>query len=582
MQLRKQYIQVSRLFLLLFFAIFLSFFVWAQDSDEETYSISLVKTAEVDKEIIEIDNRKVLTETYTVQEGDRIWKIFRERDLLTDKNLSLLLYTLKRLNKSLENLDLIHPGEKIIVPLRITPIAGASIVEGKEQPSPIPLEKLDDIELQNYTIQPGDSISKVVYGLYDIPFDEFYYEYLSRLKELNPSIEDLNVVHPGQVIRLPIYSPKIVRMPIKKAPPPKSESISIESKGQLSKLGDELGKIFRLLGEDWVNSGKHFIPLKSGGQINLNADSYPIINFSNGNRIIVDIFNELPERMAELIQKDWGNYIIVHLDPTDDLKQALKKILPHCGYEGVHGRGESFELAGDVSLTITADWIIRRSIEEQDGSETIIMLTICESEARIPKTIENYMNRLGIKVIEYPLINESIIEEVNRDNIMKLEGDEYTLTESVLNMVGQDYTQDMEIPVYQSERDDFSLIISPDFFFNRNGMDKIIDITGLGSEIVEMLKEQQLGILQLSSTEGPLSSAQKILEFLEIRFESGRHEFVTTNRDISRNVIMTIPGILFKDKDANEVFITQTLLPDEVADFLTTKDLKIFQLINEK
>ena len=94
----------------------------AQEKEEETYSISLVQTAEVGKDIVTVDDRKVLTEEVTVKKGDHIWQMFRERGLLEKRNLGELLAILKRLNTSLSNLDLIYPGEKIIIPLSLAPL----------------------------------------------------------------------------------------------------------------------------------------------------------------------------------------------------------------------------------------------------------------------------------------------------------------------------------------------------------------------------------------------------------------------------------------------------------------------------
>jgi hypothetical protein len=89
----------------------------AQERDgEETYSITLVQTAEVDKEIITVDEKKVLTEAITVVKGDHIWQLFRERGLLKKRNLRQLLSMLQKLNKSLTNLDLIYPDQKIVIP----------------------------------------------------------------------------------------------------------------------------------------------------------------------------------------------------------------------------------------------------------------------------------------------------------------------------------------------------------------------------------------------------------------------------------------------------------------------------------
>ena len=98
--------------------------IGAQDN-EETYSISLTKTAETqgDKTICEVDDKKVLAQEYTIQDGDHVWQLLRERGLLEKRNLSEILTTLRKLNKSLQNLDMIHPGDKIIIPLKIAPIS---------------------------------------------------------------------------------------------------------------------------------------------------------------------------------------------------------------------------------------------------------------------------------------------------------------------------------------------------------------------------------------------------------------------------------------------------------------------------
>jgi len=110
----------------------------AQEKDEETYSISLTQTAEPEsdtdqeirvvekKESFSLEGKKVVTETYTVKKGDHLWQLLRERGLLEKKNLPELLAALKKLNSSFANLDVIYPGDKIVIPLTITPGQGSS------------------------------------------------------------------------------------------------------------------------------------------------------------------------------------------------------------------------------------------------------------------------------------------------------------------------------------------------------------------------------------------------------------------------------------------------------------------------
>ena len=89
-------------------------------------------------------------------------------------------------------------------------------------PAIVPLEAIKDLDAEFYTIKPGDSLIRVIKSLYDIPKKDLHNEYLDLLKKINPSIRDLNSVYPGQKVKLPIYSPKVVKLPIKKVPPPRN------------------------------------------------------------------------------------------------------------------------------------------------------------------------------------------------------------------------------------------------------------------------------------------------------------------------------------------------------------------------
>ncbi len=190
---------------------------WGEQA-EETYTIDLVKSADLKEDIAKVDDQKVLTETHVVKQGEHLWQLLREKGLLDRKDLPEILSMLKRLNKDLQNLDMIQPGEKIIIPLKIVPLSGLARVERVEAPVKTTPEALRDLDLENYTVRPGDSLTRVVSNRYGMPSDYLYGEYLQAIKRLNPTIKDLNRIYPGQTIRLPIYSPQQVRSPIIKKP----------------------------------------------------------------------------------------------------------------------------------------------------------------------------------------------------------------------------------------------------------------------------------------------------------------------------------------------------------------------------
>jgi hypothetical protein len=144
----------------------------------------------------------------------------------------------------------------------------------------------------------------------------------------------VNTIYPGQKIRLPIYSPQVVRMPVKEAPPPEVKE-EAPKEGRADLLA-RLTEIFREMGLEWTTGGQHFIPLQSGGQINLKAESFPVLSLPNGNRVIVDMAHGLPDKMVSLITSNWQNYSIVQIERKDDLRATIGKILSACGYPKVY------------------------------------------------------------------------------------------------------------------------------------------------------------------------------------------------------------------------------------------------------
>jgi len=548
---------------------------------EETYSISLTKTAGIEKDLYEVDNKKVLTEEYTIKEGEWVWQILRQKGLLEQRNLSEILSVLQALNASLGSLDLVHPGEKIIIPLKIAPVAGTSVIAASPPPVKVSLADLKDVDLENYTVETGDSLTRIIKGRYDIPKDYLYGEYLGMIKKLNPSIRDLNIIHPGQKIKLPVYSPEVVRKPIKMAMSQESEEKKEYVKEDKTKgsVSDDLGVIFTEMGEEWVKTGEHFIPLKSGSQIDLKAVSFPILNLQNGLRVMVDLNNKLPDKMAKLIESSWGNYRVLHLVESDNLRSALDKILEVCNYPKVSKMGEALELGGDIPIRITADWIVKLSEKQSHNRPGFVVINLNESPVtNTPWMIKEYLNSLGVKVIDYPQGDAKGTEAAENAATLKGGGEPASLIRALLDLTGRSYSTEVEIPVYQRQKAGFKLIIKADFFLKIKGRDAIIDLIGLAPEMISLLEDHKFSVLSMANEKDPLAMVSMTLEFLDIESQNGPHSFMAENRDDSRNVKLTLPGVVFPDSRGNPVLATPLILPEEIAAFLSKRAYRILPL----
>ncbi len=482
--------------------------------------------ADVGKEILEIADKKVLTEHYTVKHGDHLWQLLRDRGLLEKEDFQELLAMLRMLNNSLPDLSRIEPGDKLIIPLSF--IADESLPQASEKTAGVTISSKSSNE-------PDREEEPVI-------------------KEERP-----------------------VTVTAGKTPIP-------DSAGKPPKKGPEwtsrqLGEIFVQMGEEWVQVGKHFIPLKSGGEVNLKADSYPIINLSNGNRVIVDLKGDLPEKMAHLITSSWENYRIASLTEDDDLRSALGKIFSVCDYRKIYKNGEPFETGDDISVLITADWIIKPITKLPEELEKVIIITLMDSPAsETPHEIKKYLKSLGILTIDYPPAEEPKTTPMEKAVILSSDQDRSGLIEILLNLSSQPFAKKVEIPIYRNQKTDFNLIIEADFLFDKNGREYIIDLTGLGSDIISLLRQHQFSVMSLPDEKDPYLILPVVLDFIGVKAYSGSHPFWTADRDNAKNIKITIPGVSFRDHQGQNIFATPLRLPEEVASFLSSKGYKILNV----
>jgi LysM repeat protein len=585
---------IPLLFLVISF-IFPESYLYSQDTPEDTYTISLVQTAEADKEagreVVQLDDRKVLTETYRVKSGDHLWKIMREKGLLQRRNLQELLQVLKRLNSSLENLNLVRPGETLVIPLTITPSKGtADPVKRLAEPTVVPLEALKEVDLEQYTVKPGDTLIKIVKSRFDIPDNLIHDEYLSLLKRMNPAVRDVNVIHPGQRIRLPVYSPQVVRMAVKEPPAgkkpveepkegPKEGSKEGTPAEEGGPLAGQLSDLFTLMGFEWIRAGQHFIPLKTGGQVSLKADSFPILNLTDGTRVVVDLFHELPEKMSAIITSNWDNYRIVQLSKGDGLRAALEKILSACRFPRLYRPGEPLEITGDITAVVKADWIVQTAADPAAPKGRFVAVTLLDtSSARTPPSIVKLLETAGIRIVEYPAPADPVPEPSGKPEILRFTGSPTEVVERLLEMSGLSFSSGVEIPIFQNRKEEFNLTVKADFLLRVQDKDSVIDLTGLGPEIVSLLAEHQFRILSLTASENLSSVLSRVLGFLEIPFDPYPHTFRAANRDEARNTLITVPGITFSDKEGKRVFVTAVPLSDALAGFLSGKGYRILEV----
>ncbi len=589
---------VNRLFFAVVLAVTWPVALWAAEAGEETYDITLTKTAETEtgsggqREILEVGGRRVLTETYAVEEGEWIWKILRERKLLEKRNLAEILEILKTLNPDLKDLDHIHPGQELLVPLTLAPAQGVMAAAPRGDPEPVDPASLEDIDLKGYTVRPGDSLIKIINREHEEPDAAFYDRYLKAFERLNPSIRDLDRIYPGQVVRLPVFTPEVVRMPIDRPPeeeeimpelamdpPPESAVQMGPAETVPDPMRDELGRFVRALGEEWIDQGQHYIPLKGQGEINLLADRYPMIDLSNGIKIIVDLHHAMPGSMASLIETTWDHYRIVHLEEDGDLNAALGRILPECDLGTLYRRGEAVYLEGAIPVKLTGDWILRRSGRTGREERFFLITLLDEHTPPTPIPVRQYLSRRGVTVVDFPTPTGPGDMLPPPEPVLGSGPDLAGLVETLLDLNGFDFMRNVEMPVYdRKDGADFNLFVKADYLLEKEGRKLLLDLRGVGSDIITLLKERDLSYLSLAGEEHPVQALSRLLSFLGVPFQAGPVDITATHREGFHNIRFRIPGARFQDSAGHRLLATMHDLPVEIRKLLAEEGYRVLRL----
>jgi len=283
----------------------------------------------------------------------------------------------------------------------------------------------------------------------------------------------------------------------------------------------------------------------------------------------------LPEQMTRLIESSWGQYRVVHLVDSDDLKAALERILAVCDYPRLLKNGEPFEIEGPVRVRIRADWVVVLSDKPTETAPTTIVINLNQGQGvATPWMIMDYLKTLGIRVIDYPGGGSSP-QGVGVVEATRVESESKVLMASLLGLLGKSFSKDLDIPVFTNQAADLRMTVRADFFLKRGEKNAIIDLSGFDKTVVSFLKSHDFLVLSLAGAPTPMDLIRKTLGFLGIPFDGGPLTIAATESNPDRTIQLIIPGVTFQDGAGEKVFLTARPIPDEIAAFMSGRQYRI-------
>jgi len=633
---------------------FLPFYKGEAADTKDHLSLSLTKTIHVKK----YKNIKVYYESYTVKEGEWLWKILKDNYSISPEQREKFLHILKRINPTILDASIIQPGQNIFVPVKLdidTDQSTAPLSAKEMEPSPL---QPSSFYTEEHTVQTGECVSNILSQICKVPRHLIFSEYMDHFRKLNPSIEDPDLIKVDQKIILPVFKPSpekesesaerssakplltrkvdiqqdipstketipidneqapkdIIKHPTEGITKPDIKSISkpTAAKGitatkpatknivkpaakaisepaqkaaarvDAKSIKDSIGTLFADIGDRYNNKGNYHIPIPGGGELTLDTASFPILELENGRKVIIDLGDELPARIEQLIESNWKNYKFVNVRKDDSIKTILNKLFSQSGYESMSKGDKPLALKGEIAIKIWADWTITKERDSAKKASIYAVNIIEERDNIVPSTIKEYLEKHGVRVIDFSVAGGEGHEkdkEIGHDRAEKV----LTLNSSnnkdfiyaLLSLIDQPYTTNEKLSLLKTSSTGFKMGITADISLKRKGSNLIINLKDLPDEMVTMLNENGFTVLEVKEGESLESIILKLLNSLDIRFSSSTFEFQTARKGNPHNISIAIPGFLINKNNLSKILLTKASLDNNLNLFLIEKGIKV-------
>jgi len=299
-----------------------------------------VKTSYKRYSIFKYKNEEILCEPYTVKQDDWLYKIFKTKGEIAEKDFHHFLIIFKKINPQITNIDAIQTGINILIPLK--KVKKGDYDQNKSGNIDVPVVEFSTIpeglDLKPFTrlykIKKGDMVSKLIDKKFLKKSGALSKEGLKAFQLVNPNIKNINIVYEGADIYLP--DPSIKSQPwFKSLLSGKATQNEREKKKHEVKQYKletykliQLKKYSSLIGGTLLSRGKMYFPGKGNLSHVLDLSSTPIIETDDGSKILIISGDNMNDVLLKTVKTYWKDLKTQLLSETINKTKNRSKTSP--------------------------------------------------------------------------------------------------------------------------------------------------------------------------------------------------------------------------------------------------------------
>ncbi len=576
-------------------SIFLSLIIFTIIPLYDVNAAFLYKSYEVRKD----KGRDILCDPYIVQKDDWIFKLFKQRGEISQKDFPEFLSIFKRINPHIRNVNKILPGQHIFIPLKI--LSQDSMLGQSSGIVTIPFVTISNIPelLKNhstaYTVKEGDYLAKLVaqgYRIHDTKlYDEkerLYREGMKLFRLINPGVVDPNLIYTGQTIYVP--NPSIRNQLWYKSLFDASGNIieeialgdTVTSRTRVAaaiaavtrKEGvapSPLKQLAHALDAKLLKKGIYYFPMQGEEDFGLDLSIFPVVELKNQSRIIFQE-DDIQEYGLNAVKSFWKNVTIVPVSQESSSDQLFDLVMNSVFKNNIKDK-LSFSDKG-IEVNITAKWIVEIPLAS-------VCITFVENpDERTPGSICRYLESQGI-IVKDIIKDGKITKKDKKKDVNYRESDKNIalintlgikdIVNDLLKAMGYGYEQNVNItfPYEGIQIEALSNLISL-----KDDAPLIVDFGSIYGEAVSAIKKAGMEVIQIDTGDNINTAILKLLKGIGLDYTIDPIFFVA-KRPEKYNTSLTIPGFLVTDVDSHKILISTVPLHNDLIQFLRGRDLKL-------
>ena len=459
-----------------------------------------------------------------------------------------------------------------------------------------------DVLVEKHVLLPGAHLVEILRKTYQILDHHIFNEYLNFIKGLNPEIKDLNNMRAYQIILIPlslppenkkykitILQPERITRDSTTIPPQDTTALHTPKplpKGPLAKvnikklLQEDLSTLLAESDISLLQEGIYEFQDYDGSQLFLDTAYYPLLQLKNSTTIIIDTDDRLSTGIREAVKSNWNNCKIIPSGKDQDLQSMLDQLIEEIDFFKVIKHGDPLVRGQDVICKIVGDWII---FPDSALQRVFVINLIHTSDHKVPTSIRSFLESMAIELIDIELFEQA---ESKDSFISKGEGngtetaeivridfaEKLAFIDTLLTLAGQEYAKNVPISVYSRDNTSLALKVTIDRTFLRNGKKHLIYLQNKPPKLLNLLIRQGFPLLRLTHKEDAVTTIKKVLDFLEVRYQSPIITFAACVATRNNKVWINIPGIFF-NSESKKVFLTHLELHPALNSFLREKNI---------